>query len=85
MTSLIRSPVNTAKLFWPTGDRIKGVPLYDLTKPRYSEQIQSLGPSLYRGFTENRFLCTYFFVTFVDFKPIILFSPNLFRVKRLAR
>ena len=44
MTSLIRSPVNTAKLFWPTGDRIKGVPLYveknlDLTKPRYSEQI----------------------------------------------
>ena len=27
-TSLIRSPVNTAKFFWPLGDRIIGVPLY---------------------------------------------------------
>ena len=26
--SLIWSPVNTAKFFWPIGDRINGVPLY---------------------------------------------------------
>ena len=26
--SLIWSPVNMAKLFWPIGDRINGVPLY---------------------------------------------------------
>ena len=25
---LIRSPVNTAKCFWPLGDCINGVPLY---------------------------------------------------------
>ena len=29
--SLIRSPVNMAKLFWPIGDRIKESPLYPLT------------------------------------------------------
>ena len=28
-TLLIQSPINTAKFFWPTGDRINGVPLYD--------------------------------------------------------
>ena len=26
--SLMRSPVNTAKCFWPIGHRINGVPLY---------------------------------------------------------